>query len=363
MKREGEAYLATPVAAREGAHRRTLLMTISALILLSTSPVFGHHLVSGAGTLLRGRDHLGELCLVALHHLLAPVHEFFHVLLIAGLAFAVWDRLRAWHRTRCVLSPLAVQPARDGDTFWEAAREAGLEPGLLRVVDGLPNPAFTTGWLRPRVFVASSLAQRLSRAELVAVLAHEDAHVMRRDPLRLSMFRFFGRTLFWIPALMRLADDAADEAEVQADDTAAARGPLALASALLALAQWNVGDARGIARGAAVGFSHHDLLERRVRRLAGEDTPVRTHVTRRSLIGAAVALALVWSSGVLMAHPLPTGSGHGVATHGHAATSRDCTKHTGPPILHVFCPGLALGDERHPCPHHNLTTARAAFAG
>ena len=362
MKARREVFLATPVAARENARRRTLLMTMSALILLSTSPVFGHHLVSGAETLLRGRDHLGELCLVALHHVLAPVHEFFHVILIAGLGYALWDRLRAWYRTRSVLAPLKTAPARDGDAFWAAAREAGLDPRVLRVVDGLPNPAFTTGWLQPRVFVAASLADRLSRAELVAVLAHEHAHVSRRDPLRLSMFRLFGRTLFWIPALMRLADDAADEAEVQADDLAAERGPLALASALLKLAQWNAVGARGSAQWAAVGFYHHDLLERRVRRLAGEDTPVRTHVTRRSLVGAAVALALVWSSGVLMAHPLPAQGGHGDSTHGPAGATRDCTHHTGPAILHVFCPGIAIGSARYPCPHHDRPAPTAVFA-
>ena len=71
------------------------------------------------------------------------------------------------------------------------------------VVSGLPNPAFTVGWFHPMVYVAAELAEWLTSDELAAVLAHERAHLGRRDPLRLSVLRFLGRTLFWLPALHR----------------------------------------------------------------------------------------------------------------------------------------------------------------
>jgi hypothetical protein len=328
-------------------------LSIGALILLSTSPVFGHHLARGAETLLRGTDRIGELCLVALHLVLAPVHNVFHVLLIAGIAYAAWDRARAWRRMRRALAPVAMTRPAVGDRFWTAAEKACVDPRLLRVVDGLPNPAFTTGWLWPRIYVAQQLAERLSQDELAALLAHEGAHVSRRDPLRLSVLRFFARTLFWIPALTRLADDIADEAEIEADNRAAGDAPLVLASAILSVAAWTAGETRAAAQlSGAVGFTGHDMLDRRIRRLAGEDTPVRTHVTRRSLLSAAAALALVWTSGVLMAHPLPGEPGHpGHAQHGSSPRPNDCTRHEGLAILHVFCPGLPLGSIHHPCPH------------
>ena len=362
MRRCVPAYLARPVAAREERRRRALLLGIGALLLLSTTPVFGHHLAHGGEALLRGTDRIGDLCLVALHIVLAPVHEFFHLLLAAGLVFAAWDGSRAWRRMRRTLAPLDVAHPRQGDAFWTAARAAELDPARLRVVYGLPNPAFTAGWLRPRVYVARELADRLSAAELTAVLAHEGAHVVRRDPLRLSLLRVFGRTLFWIPALARLADDVADEAEVEADDRAAGDQPLVLASAILAVAQWMPRDAASgrlveARLAGAVGFTCHDMLERRIRRLAGEDTAVRTHVTRRSLGGAAAALALVWTSGLLMAHPLAAESEH---MHGVTAAAQhepqhsgpaECAHHAGPAILHIFCPGLSLGAAHHPCPH------------
>ena len=352
MKRRLRGYLAQPVAAREQARRRTLLLGIAVLIVLSTSPVFGHHFVRGGETLLRGTDRIGELCLVALHVLLAPVHETFHVLLVAGVVYAAWDRLRAWRRLHRSLRPLVIGRAEPGDDVSRAAQDAGVDPILLRLVDDAPNPAFTAGWWRPSIYLSRHLARTLRPEELSALIAHEAAHVARRDPLRLSVFRFLGRTLFWLPAVSRLAADMADEAEVDADDRAAGNAPLVLASAIVAVARWNHQQrATDLAFSGAVGFAQGDMLERRVRRLAGEDIPPHSHVTRRSIIAAAGVLALVWTSGVLMAHPLPDGADG--PTHGHhgAPHSTNCGHHEGPAILHLFCPGLALGSSHHPCPH------------
>jgi hypothetical protein len=207
-------------------------------------------------------------------------------------------------------------------------------------VDGLPTPAFTAGWLRPRVYVASALAGCLSEEELIAVLAHEAAHVRHRDPLKRSLLRGLSLVLWWIPALRRLADDVADEAEIRADDAAARHDPLVLASAILALASWRGTDALPT---AAAGFQRVDLLDRRIRRLAGEAAPVGTHVTMRSLVGAAAVLGMVWSSGVIMAHPMPSATpSHPMADH--------CEHHHEPAIMHLFCAGFAL-PRTGPCPH------------
>lgn len=339
--------ISAAMVAREQKHRRRLLGAVGTLLFLSVSPVFGHHVAQGAETLLGNADHIGPLCLVALHVLLAPVHGLVHLLVIAGLLYAAWDRFRAWRQMRCVLGDLDATHPAEGDAFAIAARAASLPRHSIRVVAGLPNPAFTAGFVKPSVYVAAELAERLTAPQLAAVLAHEGAHVARRDPLRLSLLRFLACTLFWLPALRRLADDVADEAEVQADDRAAGDRPLVLASALLAVAA--LGTPRPIA--GVVGLARHDILERRVRRLAGEAPIARTHVTRRSIAGAAGALLLVWISGAIMAHPL------GAAGHGELATdaaSRDCTSHDGPAILHVFCDGTPFGSAAGDCPHHPL---------
>ena len=335
------------LASREVRRRRVVLLGFAALIVLSTGPVFGHHVAEGMETLLAGRDHLWAFCLTALHHLLAPVHYLFHVLIVAGLAYASWDRARAWLTVRHALAPLEAEAPRPGDMFWQAAGAAGIDAGRLRVVSGLPNPAFTVGWIRPTVYVAAEAAEWLTPDELAAVIAHECAHLVRRDPLRLSILRFLGRTLFWLPALHRLAADAADDAEIAADDAAAAGRPLVLASAILALAHWRTPPALvrasvGISTGLSVGFHRPDLLDRRIRRLAGEEPPVASHVTRSSIVGAALALGLVWASGVLMAHPLPS-ERPDVPTH--------CTHEGESAFSHLFCLGSPLGRLLRECPH------------
>lgn len=340
------SYLAGGVIRRERMHRRAVMLGIAMLILLSAGPLFGHHLTDEFERMMAGRDHLGALCLIALHALLEPVHYTFHVLLAAGLVYALLDRARAWRGMRGTIASLAWRRPESDDDFDRAAFAAGVSPSRLRVVDGLPTPAFTAGFLRPVIYLAAELPARLSPRELAAVVAHEGAHAERRDPLRLSFVRFLARTLFWLPAMQRLAEDFADEAEIAADDAAARlalpRAPLTLAAALVTTAATfapkdvHPADDSGIV--ALTDGCRQSLLDRRVLRLAGENAPVRSHLTGRSLAFAAAVLCLVWMSSVAVAHPLPR---HGTSSH--------CQHEGGSPFAHLFCQGgqptLA------PCPH------------
>ena len=359
-------YLGRSIATREARRRRTLVWATVALAALSVAPVFAHHLERGKESALGSGSHIGEVCLVAIHQMLAPIHTLFHVVLLVGLAYAIYDRVIYGRRTRLVLSQLKADVPTQGDIWWRAATAAGLDPSILRIVGGLPNPAFTVGWLRPRIYLASTLALRLSPDELHAVLAHEAAHVAKRDPLRLSAYRFLACLFFWIPAFRRMMDDVVDDTEVEADDAASASAsgvpPLVLASALVTVASWVAADgARGVTTAGllpgAVGLSGCDLLSRRVLRLAGEAPPVVTHLTRRSVLATVAALLLVWTSGLMAAHPLaaqrPTHTSAAAARSGSYAeqstttvVDMDCTRHGGLALLHIFCP-----EDPTSCPH------------
>lgn len=329
----------TAIALREQRHRRTVVLGMAVLLVLVMSPLLAPHLPVGIDQHLAGRDHLWALCLAALHVVMAPVHGAFHLLFVAGLAYAGWDRVRAWRTQRAVLGTLHARPPAAGGEIARAAAALGVPLHRIRVVDGLPSPAFTSGWARPRIYLSGCLPARLPAAELRAVLAHEAAHARRRDPLRLSLLRFLACTLFWLPAVARLAEDIADEAEVRADDAAVLDRPLALASAILRLAQW----LRPLpAAHGGVGFDERDLLARRVRRLAGEDVAPRSRLTRASLSGAALALLLAWGSGAVVAHPPPERT---------AAHEEHC-RHEGASVLfHLFCPGHGGTGARAHCPH------------
>ena len=339
----GAEYLAVVALTREHRHRVVLAVGLVSLLALTVGPVLGHHVASGLTAPLAGWDHVGQLCLVALHLLLEPVHTGFHVLLGAGLTYALSDRARAWWRMRRTLAPLDVGSVAPGGAIAVAAAAAGLDPQRLRVVDGLPNPAFTAGWWRPTVYVARGLPLQLTRQELAAVLAHEAAHVRRRDPLRLSLLRFLACTLFWVPALRRLAADVADDAEILADDAAAGAGPLVLASALVRVAALATARPAPLLVPDTVAFAPGDLLDRRVRRLLGEDTAPVSHVTRRSVLGALAALVVVWMSMVSVIHPLPGAV---------SAESVHCEHHGGSPVTHLFCrDGSHASRHEGICPH------------
>jgi Zn-dependent protease with chaperone function len=307
---------------RERLHRGALLVAITVLLLLTMTPLVGVHLPLGLDRALAGHDHLWAICMVALQALLSPVHHGFRLLLAAGLAYAAWDRVRAWRALRSTVARMAAAPVQRGTSLHAATLLAGVDPARVHVVLGLPVPAFTAGWVRPRIYLADALRETLAEREIAAVIAHEGAHLARRDPLLLSVLRFLSCTLFWLPALRRLAEDVADEREVAADDAAARAHGLALASALVRLAAWQ----RPVP--GAVGVNGGDLLERRVIRLTGGHAPPVSRLTRRSVIGAVAVLLLAAASSAVAASP--AAGGHG----GHC-------EHHGIPLLHLFCPARA----------------------
>ena len=208
MRTETAPAFAPPrLLARERAHRRSVMLSVTLLFLFATSPVFGHHIAEPLTAVLAGRDHLLSLCVVALHEMVAPVHRAFHILLALGVACAVVDRLRAVFQLRSTLRLLDHEVDAPGGAVARAADAVGIDSRHIRVLRQSSVPAFTAGLFHPVIYVAATLAARLSPRELEAVLAHEDAHRRRRDPLRLSVWRFVACTLFFLPALRWLVEE------------------------------------------------------------------------------------------------------------------------------------------------------------
>ena len=339
-----------PVIRREERRRRVLLFAMVAALLLGITPVVGHHVLGAVDWLSAEQQHLGMLCLVTLHQLLAPVHDLAHWLLYLGIAFAVVERGRVLWRHWRVMRALPQSRIMPDGPIGLAARRAGLNPERVRAISGLPTPAFVSGWLRPRVIVAADLPDLLTADELTAVLAHEAVHVRRRDPLRLFSLRALGSLLFWLPVMRRLAADLEDEVEITADDEVSQHLALPLASAVLKL-----GSVRTNPVAATVGFQRADLLPRRIRRLAGEDTVASSHTSTGSLVAAAAALLLTWTSGLMVLHPLNDPSDH--SEHGPA----HCDHPNGNALTHLFCRGwtVGTGNSAAGCPHdddHHLVS-------
>ncbi len=100
-----------------------------------------------------------------------------------------------------------------------AARCSLVEPAVLMRTD---RPlVFTHGLVHARIWLSTGLLQRLSDAELEAVLRHEGHHCQAHDPLKIFAVRCLSRALFFVPVARDLCDAYCVAKEIAADEQAA----------------------------------------------------------------------------------------------------------------------------------------------
>lgn len=92
------------------------------------------------------------------------------------------------------------------------------------VFDSTLPTAFTKGFFRPKIFVSSGAIQKLSTAELAAVLTHEIYHASRRHPLKGFAAQIFSNFFFFIPLIKDLSNHFLKYREVHADNHAKLAG-------------------------------------------------------------------------------------------------------------------------------------------
>jgi len=123
-----------------------------------------------------------------------------------------------------------------GPRLAAASAVVGVRAREIRIRD---PECFIVGLVRPTAYVSRGALDRLSDAELRAVLHHERAHARSHDPATLSVLSFLADLA---PTTGR-AFEAYRRAREQCADQAAVRqvGPLVLASALLAMVRSHAG--------------------------------------------------------------------------------------------------------------------------
>jgi hypothetical protein len=139
---------------------------------------------------------------------------------IGRAAVSLARRLRAQRAFRAAL-PVVGTRIVDGHT--------------VRIVPGRELIAFCAGLRRPTVYVSEGTLDEASHAELRAILAHEEHHRARRDPLRLLLAATVADALRPLPPFAGLADREAALADLAADaatvEALGGRAPLASALA------------------------------------------------------------------------------------------------------------------------------------
>lgn len=156
-----------------------------------------------------------------------------------------------------------------------------------------PRPFSFCYWFRsPRICLSTGLIKRLDDAELRAVLHHERYHLLKRDPLRLVVARYFAAGLYVIPVVEELVEYYTVQKEVAADQAAvrAMGGVRELASALFKV----LPDAEDVDLGLLVPVGSLSVTEARIDQLVdGRPVPLVLSGASIGLSGGALAAAAV----------------------------------------------------------------------
>lgn len=234
--------------------------------------------------------------------LLAGWDQLVSLVLLIALAIVTAAAL-ALNLTRLVLVErllAACPPLLDEDIKQRTAAFAGMlkvNPPDMRVLTTDAPLALSGGVRRPVIVLSSWLIEHLDARELDAVLAHELAHVVRRD----SHIRWFARILrdatFYLPGSWHARTVLEADQELRADGLAIelTQRPLALANALAKVwrqavvfgRQPKLADLHDGWSPAVAGASP-TLLEERLGRLLSNQLAQSPSLTGRLLAGVSL---------------------------------------------------------------------------
>jgi Zn-dependent protease with chaperone function len=177
------------------------------------------------------------------------------------------------------------------------ARQLGTPQPHVRLCASERPLALTCGVVRPTLLLSTWLVTYLDQRELEAVLAHELAHLARRDPLVTWLATVLRDAFCYLPTSWVAYRQLQQERELACDDLAVGvtRRPLALASALAKV--WQRA-AAGPALATAAPLAASAAIEARIRRLLAAPHPAAQHTCSRS---AALGMGAVALAGLVVA--------------------------------------------------------------
>ena len=192
------------------------------------------------------------------------------------------------------------------------------EKPKFKIADSERPAAFTIGIIRPSIYLTTGLIAEMSETELEAVVAHEYAHIKRKDNLSRFLASLVKDFLFPLPIVHFLFGLFMREKELAADELAVKMTgkPYELASAMLTMSK--LSGFRPSFFGAALIAPAEATAEIRIRRLLGIES-VKEHFSLRLVIALISSFFLVTVlAGVAFGKP------NGTATSRNCHTRVDC---------------------------------------
>jgi bla regulator protein BlaR1 len=244
---------------------------------------------------------------------------------VCGFGVIAFIRLRDWLRIRgAVRSSLPLHIS--------ASVEARCCPGLL-------EPG-VVGFFRPILLLPVGILERLTAAQLEAVLAHELCHVRRRDNLT-SAIHMVVEAVFWFhPLVWWIGARLVEERELACDESVLRLGsePRVYADAIVSVCRLCVESPLA----CVAGVTGADL-KRRIEVILSQRIGRSLNRAKKVLLAAAGAVVLVVPvvSGVLIHAEDAAGPKFEVAsikTCGFEPTARGSK--TSPDRVHLFCQTL-----------------------
>ena len=168
----------------------------------------------------------------------------------------------------------------------------------VRILDHPTAVAYTLPGWHSRVVLSAGMLDLLARAELVAVIDHERAHVRSRHDLLVLPFQAWGTALGWLPGVRAAAAAVAELTEMLADDWAGRRSsPSTLARALATVALAGVPADSGVVGYQTPAVAGRSVAARVMRLLHPDPLPflqiVWAHVAAALLIVVPIGALLV----------------------------------------------------------------------
>ncbi len=234
----------------------------------------------------------------------ATTHNEFYCLITgvwllgAILLLAIW-LVRRRRLAEALRTEQVLKAGREFELLQGLCERLGINREVsLKLSSGLAEPGVWRVW-RPEIVLPVGMTERLSAAELEAVLLHELVHIRHWDNL-LAMLQMFVCCLFWFHPLVWLIDRRLlAERELVCDEEVVCQvgGVQTYATSLWKVAQFGLGwPVAGVSR--ATGSN----LKRRIEHMLKTNYPQRLGLPQRLLAGLTV-LTLVALSFALGALP------------------------------------------------------------
>ena len=192
----------------------------------------------------------------------------FWLLLIISIARTVLSQNKV-QKVLSLVTPCENEPLLEATAV--LSRKMSISQPVLATYKSLKPYAATLFWKEPVILLSSWMLEKLDAEQLEAVIAHELAHIQRKDNLMVSVGGILKDVLFFLPTMQKTWHKFLIDLETAADDVAVlvTGKPAVLASAIVRVHQEQ--PEMPFAYGISYFTPDYQQIEARVERLLSND--------------------------------------------------------------------------------------------